>query len=133
MKHILILVSISLFSLVQLTNAQNDAKKGIKKISTYETDYELGTSKAILEREVTYDAKGNILEEKDYKNGKVKNHFSYSYDIDNNKIEQIEYDENGKQKKIFKYIYKNNLKVERISLDGKGHVKAKKTYQYEMY
>lgn len=133
MRYRILLVAVSIFSLLEIANAQTEKKQEVKKITTYETDYELGTGKAIIESEVTYDTKGNIIEEIEYKDGKVKNHYSYSYDTNNNKIEQIEYDTNGKQKKIFKYIYKNNLKIERISLDSKGHVKSKKTYQYEMY
>ena len=124
---------ISLFIIIALGNAQSIKKPAVKSITTYSTDYEEGSQKPVIDKIVSFDLQGNIIEEINYKNGEFDEHFTYKYDKSGNKIEEVEYDKKDKVKKTIQYKYENNLRIERTVLDSNGNIKSKKTYKYEMY
>lgn len=132
MKYILLSI-LSLFVFIVGVNSQDINKPNVKTITIYETDYEEGSQKPILDKVIKYDRQGNVIEEKNFKNGKFDEHLAYKYDQFGNKTEEKEFDEKGKVKKITQYKYENNLRTERIVLNGNGKIKSKKTYEYEMY
>jgi hypothetical protein len=106
----------------------------LKTIKTYEQKWEKGTAgKVNMESMVTYDQKGNVIEEIEYKEGKINKHFTYKYDEKNNKTQETELDPSGKKIRITVYVYDKNLKTEKTVYDGSNHILSKKTYKYETY
>jgi hypothetical protein len=129
---IFVLTVIFIFSAVNLT-AQQTAQPKVKTITVYEEKFDKIISKKLKESETTYDVNGNILEDIQYKDGKVDKHFKYQYDANNNKIKETEYDSSGNIKEYSEYKYDRNLRIEKTVYDPKGKVKMKKEYIYTTY
>ncbi len=110
-------------------------KHKLKSITEYEQKYEKGVAgKALKESEILYDSDGNIIEETEYKLGKVSKHLTYQYDGDNNKIRETELDPSGKKIKVTEYKYTDDgLRTEKIVYDANNKILLKKTYKYETY
>ena len=85
------------------------------------------------ESEILYDNDGNVIEETEYKIGKVSKHIKYEYNEDHNKIRETELDPSGKKIKVTEYKYNNGLKTEKTVYDGNNKILSKKTYKYETY
>jgi hypothetical protein len=132
----IILIIFALFSPF-LLNAQ--VKKAVnyklKTVKEYEQKWDKGIAgKNYPESLVSYDQKGNITEEIEYKAGKITRHFTYKYDSFNNKIEETELDPSGKKIKVSVYAYDtNNLRTMKTVYDGNNKILSKKTYQYETW
>jgi len=105
----------------------------LKSITVYGQKFEKGAGKVLIESVTKYDQTGNIIEEIEYKLGKVDKHFLYKFDAANNKILETELDASGKKIKITEYKYTNNLRTEKTVYDGNNQVVSKKTYKYETY
>jgi len=121
------------FLLCNTLSAQQNSRKGIKKVSEYEQDYDKGKpdGELKLKLESFYDANGNLTEEVEYKDGKKDHTITYSYDDKNLKTREVEKNALGKITRISEYKYENGLKVEKITYNGESQVKSKKTYKYE--
>lgn len=92
-----------------------------------------GTGKPQLESETNYDPAGNVIEEKQYKDGKLDSHVKNEYDSDNNKIKVTKLDDSGK---ILKYTinkYDKGLRTEKLVYLPNQKLKSRKTYQYKFY
>jgi antitoxin component YwqK of YwqJK toxin-antitoxin module len=121
-------------SLCATSNGQQPAAKDkIKTIVVFEEKFNVLVSKKLKESEVTYDQKGNILEDIQYTDGKVSKHFRYQYDNDGNKIREEEFDPNGKMIEYSQYKVENGLRVEKTVYDPNGKMKSRKTYQYTKF
>jgi hypothetical protein len=107
--------------------------KGIKSIVVTEEKYDVLIKKQFKESETYYDQKGNILEEINYKDGKVDKHFKYQYDADNNKIREEEYDPSGRLIEYSEYRVERGLRVEKNVFDSNKKLKSKKTYTYTTF
>jgi YD repeat-containing protein len=107
----------------------------LKSITVHEQKYEKGVAgKANVESVVRYDEAGNIIEEIEYKLGRVDKHFTYKYNDANNKVEEVELDPSGRKIKVTEYKYNSaNLRTEKTVYDGKNQILSKKTYKYETY
>jgi hypothetical protein len=106
----------------------------LKTVKTYEQRWEKGVAgKSYMESMITYDQKGNVIEELEYKQGKVDKHFTYKYDVNNNKVQETELDPSGKKIKITVYTYENNLRTDKTVYDGNNQILSKKSYKYETY
>jgi antitoxin component YwqK of YwqJK toxin-antitoxin module len=107
----------------------------LKSITEFEQKYEKGVAgKALKESEIRYDSNGNIIEETEYKLGKVSKHVTCQYDEDNNKIRETELDPSGKKIKVTEFKYTDDgLKSEKIVYDANNKIISKKTYKYETY
>jgi hypothetical protein len=106
----------------------------LKSITEFEQKYEKGVAgKALKESEIMYDSDGNIIEETEYKLGKVSKHLTYQYDEDHNKIRETELDPSGKKIKVTEYKYNDGLKIEKIVYDANNKILSKKTYKYETF
>jgi hypothetical protein len=109
-------------------------KHKLKSITEYEQKYEKGApGKALKESEIRYDSDGNVIEETEYKLGKVSKHLTYQYDEDHNKIRETELDPSGKKIKVTEYKYNDGLKTEKTVYDANNKILSKKTYKYETY
>jgi hypothetical protein len=128
----------------------------LKTMTVYEQSEK---NKNIKDSETKFDTQGNIVEEIEYEDGKVKKHMKYEFDGDGNKIRETEldnagkamkntefkYDNDGKKtkeielnalgkaSKTTEYKYDGDLKTEKIVYDANNKVKSRKTYQYQTY
>jgi hypothetical protein len=130
--------TILLFTLLLTCSIHAQEKKAVdnklKTITVTEQKWEKGTAGKVMTESITrFDQKGNILEEIEYKQGKVDKHFTYKYDANNNKVQEIEMDPSGKKIRITTYTYQNNLRTERTVVDGNNQPVSRKTYKYETY
>jgi hypothetical protein len=129
-----ILLFSSLFFLTE--NSFSQSKKDIKtsnirSITVNKYDYKSGKEIKLKESVTKYDANGNVTDEIKYNDqGKFLEHFGYMYNSNDDKISETEYDEAGKVKKISKYTYKNNLKVEKNTYDPSNKLISKKEFLY---
>jgi hypothetical protein len=130
-------ISIILIALIWPVLVSAQEKKAmankLKSITVYEQKYEKVDGKALIESVTKYDQAGNIIEEIEYKQGKVDKHILYKYDGANNKILETELDPSGKKTKVTEFKYTNNLRTERIVYDGNNRVLSKRIYKYELY
>ena len=110
-------------------------KHKLKSTTEYEQKYEKGVAgKALKESEILYDTDGNIVEETEYKLGKMSKHVMYQYDDNNNKIRETELDPSGKKIKVTEFKYTaDGLKSEKTVYDANNKIISKKTYKYETY
>lgn len=105
----------------------------IKSIIVYEETFDALVSKKLKDAETYYDERGNIIEELNYKDGKITKHFKYEFDANNNKIKEEEYDPSGKLVEYSEYKIENGLRVEKTVFDKSGKMKSRKTYQYTTF
>jgi hypothetical protein len=127
-------VVILLISLGAGSYAQTPGSKDkLKSIVVYEEKFNSLITKKLKESEVYFDQRGNILEEIEYKEGRITKHFKYQYDNDNNKIREEEYDSAGKLIEYSEYKIENGLRVEKSVYDPNKKLKEKKTYVYTAY
>ena len=131
-------IIIPFFMLLIASSLWGQSKKiqqhNIKSITVTEYVYEKGIEKKFIDSETKYDAKGNVIEEIEYKAGKIDRHVIYKYDENNNKISETELDAAGKKTKITEYKYNSeNLRIEKAVYDGNKILKSKKIYQYTTY
>jgi hypothetical protein len=110
------------------------AKHNLKAITTFEQKFEKGSGgKTLKESEVRYDKEGNVIEETEFKLGKMDQHIQYQYDDDGNKIRETELDPAGKKIKVTEYKYNDGLRIEKTVYDAGNKIVSKKTYKYETY
>jgi hypothetical protein len=89
--------------------------------------------KQYKDSETYYDPRGNILEEINYKQGKVSKHFKYQYDQEDNKIKEEEFDSSGRIIESSEYKFEKGLRVEKIVYDRNKKIKSRKIYQYTTF
>lgn len=112
---------------------KSDHKDRIKSKIEYKEKHDALIIKRLKESETYYDKAGNVIEEIEYKKGKIDEHFKYQYDEDNNKIREEEYDPSGHLIEYSEWKYENGLKVKKIVYDRKGNVKSRKIWEYTKY
>lgn len=110
-----------------------DPGQKIKSIVVLEEKSDMLVKKQVKESETYYDEKGNVIEEINYKQGKVDKHFKYHYNSEGNKIKEEEFEPSGKLKESSEYKYENGLRVEKIVYDPDRKIKMKKAYIYTKY
>jgi hypothetical protein len=159
MKQIFILLILS-FSIAPLFAQKKNEISANKIKCVVVTQEKTDKGKTLKEKdsETCYDVHGNVTEEKEFKDGKIKSQMTYQYDKDNNriketelngagkvmkvienkyqndlKIKETESDGSGKVIKVTEYKYDGNLRSEKIVYDDNGKVKSRKTYAYQKY
>jgi len=106
----------------------------VKTETTYK--YEMKGQKEIKKKtsEKTYDQKGNKIKEVSYTdNGEINKTKLFSFDSDNNLIEEKTLDKKGRTLKIITYEYKDGHKIHKTVIDADGLIKTKKEYTYTFY
>lgn len=125
------------FMLIINLNLPAQSKVQLPKIKSLvvkeEQEAGKGTGKPQLESETNYDPAGNVIEEKQYKDGKLDSHVKNEYDSDNNKIKVTELDDSGKILKYTVYKYEKGLRTEKLVYLPNQKLKSRKTYQYKFY
>src|SRR3990172_5642921 len=127
MKKIAVVIMIMAWPLLLSAQEKNAIANKLKSVTVHEQKYEKGEAGKVLVESVTkYDQAGNVIEEIEYKQGKVDKHMTYQYDADNNKILETELDAAGKKIKVTTYKYTNNLRTEKMVYDGNNQLISKK-------
>ncbi len=109
------------------------SKARLKSVIVTEEKHDAMIKKEMKESETYYDTHGNIVEEITYKQGKIKKHFKYQYNDEDQKIREEEYEPTGKIKEHSEYKYENGLRVEKLIFDAQNKLKNRKVYQYTTY
>ncbi len=110
---------------------QNSSTGTIPKSKTvHEEKMVKGVKTTEIESEEKYDNKGNVVDEIQYKDGKLDKHYVYEYDQNNNKIKESELFPTGKIKKTSEYKYVNGVKTERLTFDESKKLISRKIYSY---
>jgi hypothetical protein len=114
--------------------AQQDSKdRRIKSIVVYQEKYDMLVTRKYKDTEQYFDSKGNLTEDITYKQGKIKKHFKYQYDADDNKIREEEYDPSGRLIEYSEYKFENGLRTEKNVYDSSKKLKSRKVYQYTTF
>jgi hypothetical protein len=129
----ILLVLVSLCLTIPLQSQKSDKKQKIKSITVLEEKSDVLVKKQVKDSETFYDPQGNIIEDINYKQGKISKHFRYQYDIDGNKIKEEELDPSGRLIEYSQYRYENGLRVEKVVYTGSNKIKSRKVYQYTTY
>lgn len=110
-------------------------KSGVKKMIVLEQDYDNGKPDGgdEIKTATIFDKKGNIIEEIDYKDGKVNKSVIYEYNESGQKTKETEKDEDGKVDKVTVYKYKDGLRVEKTVYNKDNRIKSIKKYKYEKF
>jgi len=116
-----------------LNAQQAGIQNKIKSIMVYQEKYGPLSNKKSKELEQNFDQRGNLLEEINYKQGKVTKHFRYEYDENNNKVKEQKIDASGKVVETSEYKYASGLRIEKIIYGSDNKPKSKRTYQYALY
>jgi hypothetical protein len=112
---------------------QNPKDKKIKSIVVTQEKYDMLVTRKYKDTEQFFDSRGNLIEDIAYKQGKIKKHFKYQYDSDDNKIREEEYDSSGRLIEFSEYKYENGLRSEKNVYDANKKLKTKKVYQYTTF
>lgn len=129
---VIAILTISLSAFSQKKEAIKDFK--LKSTTVYSEEYEDSKGLPVKESYNAFDVNGNLLEEIEYdNNGKEKKHITYEYDAQGNKIKETHLKPNGSKDKIIEYKYQSGLKFEKIVYNGNGKIKSKKKYLYEFH
>jgi hypothetical protein len=131
-KTIILILFLSAIA-VSATGQKPDKKEKIKSIIVLEEKHDMLVKKQFKESETYFDIRGNIIEEITYKQGKVKKHFKYEYDSDDNKIKEEKLDHSGRLLEYSEYKIENGLRVEKTVYDSNKKVKSRKIYQYTKF
>jgi hypothetical protein len=128
------LIVFLVFSGFSSADCQNPSPKNkVKSIVVLSEKSDVLVKKQYKESETYYDYHGNVIEEINYKQGKVDKHFRYQYNSDDNKVKEEKLDPAGRVIETSEYRYENGLRVQKIVYDGNMKVKSKKSYQYTTF
>jgi hypothetical protein len=128
---IIVILAIGIYSSAECQKP--DEKVKIKSIIVTQEKHDMLVKKEYKDSETYFDQKGNILEQIDFKQGRVTKHFKYQYDSENNKIKEEEFDPSGRLIEYSEYKYENGLRAEKIIYDSNKKMKSKKIYKYTTF
>jgi antitoxin component YwqK of YwqJK toxin-antitoxin module len=130
MKKLFLLIMILAGCLI--INAQSG--KEIKKlqITTKETWNNTDSKSKFLETVEKFDEEGNLIEEIKYNPGKsIRKQTKWTYNENNDKLTETEYDSSGKVTSKKEYTYEGSLRTSRKEYDEKGKLVSWEIYKFE--
>jgi antitoxin component YwqK of YwqJK toxin-antitoxin module len=130
MKKLFLLIMILAGCLI--INAQSG--KEIKKlqITTKETWNNTDSKSKFLETVEKFDEEGNLIEEIKYNPGKsIRKQTKWTYNENNDKLTETEYDSSGKVTSRKEYTYEGSLRTSRKEYDEKGKLVSWEIYKFE--
>jgi antitoxin component YwqK of YwqJK toxin-antitoxin module len=130
MKKLFLLIMILAGCLI--INAQSG--KEIKKlqITTKETWNNTDSKSKFLETVEKFDEEGNLIEEIKYNPGKsIRKQTKWTYNENNDKLTETEYDSSGKVTSRKEYTYEGSLRTSRKEYDEKGKLVSWDIYKFE--
>jgi hypothetical protein len=107
------------------------ARNSLKQVVVLEQKFDKPGGKPIKDTETFFDSKGNVTEEIEYDNGRIKYHVKYEYDDDEEKTKETELNAAGKVSKVTEF--KNDdegRRIKEIESDGSGKVVKTIEYKY---
>ena len=129
------ILGILLFLIPALTFGQGSKtlkKKNVVSQTTYEYFLAEGKKDPVVEKIETYDTAGNMTEIKVLsKLGDVKQWEQYSYDENDDVVEEKYLDERGRITDRIEYTFEDKLVQEKRYYDHRDRLVKKKTYSYE--
>lgn len=120
---------------VQTLHAQKKKtviEKQIRAVTVYNEDYEKNNGRPVKDSYTRYDEQGNVLEEIEYDEyGKERKHVLYEYDSEGNKTKETNLTPKGTKASVIEYKYENGLRKEKIVYNSSGKIVLRKKYVYE--
>jgi antitoxin component YwqK of YwqJK toxin-antitoxin module len=130
MKKILFFILILSGCLILSAQSEKEIKslQIVKKETWNYTD----SKSKFLETLEKFDKEGNLIEEIKYNPDRsIKKHTKYTYNNNNDKLTEIEYDDTGKIISRKEYEYEDSLRTSKKEYDEKGRLKSWKIYKFE--
>lgn len=107
-------------------------KKNVVSQTTYEYFLDEGKKDPVVEKIERYDKEGNRTELKVFnRSGELKQWEQYSYDENDDVIEEKYLDEKGRVTERIEYTFEDKLVKEKRYYDARDRMVKKKTYAYE--
>jgi len=135
MKRIALILFVLILAICSYGQDKKEVvEKGIQVKRNYELDIANGDKEPFIEKEETYNFRGDLVEIKAYidKGKTVDSWIKYKYDTQGNLIEEQVLNSKGEPKERFEYKYENGLKTEKLCYDNKNRLTKKKIYKYEL-
>lgn len=132
MKKLMILFFLSAIIIPSFAQSKKIIKeKGITSIKTYEQQLEHGIDDKYLIKEEFFDAKGRLIELKEYaRKGEINNWVKYTFDDNGNITEELRLNKTGKIKKRIVSVYEGKLRLSKEYYDSQNRLVKKKSYDY---
>jgi len=134
MKHIFILFTLSVFALFSFgQDKQEVIDRGIVSKKINEIIIADGEKTPHIDKEEYFNAAGDLIEVKEFKDKGVTlvSWYKYIYDSNGMIIEELELNAKGEQKERIEHKYQNGLRSEKLYYDSKNRLAKKKTFVYE--
>lgn len=130
MKKVLFLVLI--LSGCCIISAQSGKEIKTLQIVTKETWNYTDEKSKFLETIEKFDQEGNLIEEREYNPDRsIKKHTKWTYNGNNDKLTETEFDEKGRVIAKTEYKYEGSLRTSRKKYDEKGKLISWKIYKFE--
>jgi hypothetical protein len=135
MKHLIVITLSILITFPVFSQKKKSIQANkIKSTTEYNEDYEKNNGRSVKDAYTKFDESGNVVEEIEYDEyGKEKKHVAYEYDDSDNKTKETYFTPKGTKEKVIEYKYEEGLKTEKIVYLPNGKVKSKKKYVYEFH
>jgi hypothetical protein len=136
MKHFLTIATLTFLVVIPVMSQKKKSIQAnkIKSTTVMQEDYEKNNGRSVKEAYTKFDESGNVIEEIEYDDyGKEKLHVQYEYDDNDNKTKEIFINPKGVREKVIEYKYEDGLKTEKIVYLPNGKIKSKKKYIYEFH
>ena len=130
MKKVLFLIWI--LSGCFIINAQSGKEIKAMQIITKETWNHTDSKSKFLETIEKFDKEGNLIEEIEYNSDRsIKKHTKWTYNANNDKLTETEFDEKGRVISKTEYKYEGSLRTSRKKYDEKEKLISWKIYKFE--
>jgi len=133
MKRLILIIFGGLFSVVSIAQSKSQIiDEKITSVTTYEQRLDKGIKDKYVIEISKYDSFGRLIELKEIaRKGEIKLWKKYIFDANENLIEEIFLDLEGKIDKRELTHYNGNLRIYKEYFDSKGRMYKKKSYEYE--
>lgn len=112
--------------------AQSGKEIKAMQIVTKETWNHTNSKSKFLETVEKFDKEGNLIEEIKYNSEEdIKKHTRWTYNENNDKLTETEYDEAGKVISRKEYTYEDSLRTSKKEYNEKGKLVSWKIYKFE--
>ena len=133
MKNVIFIILILALSYSVYSQSRKDLKEeNVSKRVEWRYKYKNGKEQKTKESVRYFDKNGNRIESIEYdKEGKEKKHVKTTYNDNNDPLKIVYFEADGSVKKIVKYKYEGKLKTEKRVYNSKKELKTKKVYIYK--
>ncbi len=130
MKSVFLLICV--LSGCFILSAQSGKEIKSMQIVKKETWNQTDSKSKFLESVEKFDKEGNLIEEIKYNPDRsIKKHTKWTYNENNDKLTETEFDEKGRVISTTEYKYEGSLRTSRKKYDSKGKLISWKIYKFE--